>query len=229
MTKHRHASAISNARKEIQNHIAYMALLFCSLAAFSHTSQAAIPVFRVISGAAKVYGTIVGQTTVTPSYRINSWRQYHARGYGQCSNSTDRSIEVDLMGVPFYETYSQNSCGGTYSSTSPFALTSLVYQNFFCDRSVAPNQFWEREWELFDVKLWLASVTTTGLYPNTGPFEVQILGRADQLATDCNSISPFSRQFAFTRSLKPYGSVVLRVIWIDYSATRFWPFQVKAL
>lgn len=75
----------------------------------------------------------------------------------------------------------------------------------------------------------LAHATNTGLYPNPGPFEVQTLEFADQLATDCNSIPPFSRQFAFTRSLMPYGNVVLRVIWIDYSATRFWPFQVKAL
>jgi hypothetical protein len=133
--------------------------------------------FGDILGTAWTIGdVIIGQTTITPAYRVSYW-DYRAKvkntresGYGHWNVTRDV-----VLGQYFYK-YSMTATidgqSGSTNSHEPFPVDFIGRWNY--QRSAALKTGWGTAAYVLDYKttIWLESVVRTGLWPDRGPWTV---------------------------------------------------------
>lgn len=161
------------------------------------SAQAEISLGQVWGTAWTIGNIIVGTTTLTPAYKVESYDWYYRTGglTQGAEVSVKKKMKWDkVTGLHFFHTKTQPVASPMTETTEPFMINSVNKLNLTCTVGNIPGQTYEytitenhSEW------VWLAQVETTGFWPDDGPWTVWL--KAAGYKTECGN--PFAKSDYF--------------------------------
>lgn len=147
--------------------------------------RADIAIGDVLGTAWTIGNIIVGETTLTPAYAVDSYFWYFKENVG----STTKKMRRDLLGNYFYYTKFESPTLPTNENSFIFPIYSLNKLNLTCRYDLGGGNIVtittiekHTEW------VWLSKVESTGLWPDNGPWTVWL--KAGGNHTSCNPSTP---------------------------------------
>jgi hypothetical protein len=201
---------------------------------FSITSLYANPWFTglgVVSDLVSLYGASKGKTTLSPAYAVHMWRNSYYGYYANIPFAHHGRVDRDpiLGSLEFYKKY-QLSDGSFRESKDQFPLNFLRRRNFSCNRSTVDStgalvKDVVNELEDFSIILWHnAPPQKTGIFPPGQPYKFIARTSGEKIASNCNSIQPFTKEWETSGTIGDYGSVIVKLPGVDYQYE--WPLLV---
>jgi hypothetical protein len=183
-----------------------------------------------IVGITETIGNVVfGETTVAPSYCLYTWDYSYnwqlpnfAAYSGHYSKLRQR-VRYDIVtGLYFFSSFTDFDGMGSTSNNSPFIIPSVALQNYSCYLTNNVTTI-VQSYTVVET----CSVTSTGLAPPAGPFNICLKTVGTALPSSCFSTNiGWTREFRKAEQVMPYGYVTTRLGVPNFSLA--YPFQCWA-
>ena len=170
------------------------------------SGKASVPIGEIIGTAWTIGDAVVGTTTLTPAYAIESWDYtFKETGLGPPIDGKIRSLlrRSRTTGEYLYYRHVLRKNYTNQPITTAFILNSVNKLNMTCQTPFGAKVLTTTTLETHTEFVWMASVVTTGFWPDNGPWTVWLKTGGNK--TGCNPRPPASLFFWTSASIGRSG------------------------